>query len=292
MKYLQKHVMTSLINITIYSAVASGRVRTSRDAVPNDRELLKLCHGNTGDKSIDGLNRAQFDALRAYRDGWKWSPFMPKLEGSATTPTTSRYRVPMPVQAATWDEPIWIARIVYTSTELEMLSAEFIVGFEHPRGTTFYSNEVFWRIMLVAGLDPAEWFTKHQSNDFGGVPYKKPAVFAFQSKGLRRCGAPLRDCGTLRTTTSRKPTSADCTSRRRSCSMAVTRKHACRAETSSLKSRSSITMWRRMPTKRVMLPSSTAWIRWHSRRSGRCLRRLTVSNSCHGDAGSLVHTDG
>ena len=46
-------------------------------------------------------------------------------------------------------------------------------------------------------LDPAEWFMKHQSNDFGGVPYKKPAVFAFKSKGLRRHGAPLRDCGTL-----------------------------------------------------------------------------------------------
>ena len=196
-KHLQKHVKTSLIKITIYSAVASGRVRTSRDAVPSDRELLKLCHGNTGDTSIGGLSRAQFDVLRAYRDGWEWSPFMPKLEGSATTPTTSRYRVPMPVQAATWDEPMWIARIVYTSTELEMLSAEFIVGFEHPRGTTFYSDEVFWRIMSVAGLDPAEWFMKHQSNDFGGVPYKKPAVFAFKSKGLRRHGAPLRDCGTL-----------------------------------------------------------------------------------------------
>ena len=84
-----------------------------------------------------------------------------------------------------------------TSTELDMLSAEFVVGFEHPRGTTFYADEVFWRIMSVAGLDPAEWFMKHQSNDFGGVPYKKSAVFAFKSKGLRKHGAPLRDCGTL-----------------------------------------------------------------------------------------------
>ena len=156
MKHLQKHVRTSLIKITIYSVVASGRARTSRDAVPSGRELLKLCHGNTGDTSIGGLSQAQFDVLRAYRDGWEWSPFMPKLEGSAMAQTTSRYRVPMPVQAATWDEPMWIARIVYTSTELGMLSVEFIVGFEHPRGTTFFSDEVFWRIMSVAGLDPAE----------------------------------------------------------------------------------------------------------------------------------------
>ena len=83
-KHLQKHVKTSLIKITIYSAIASGRVRTSRDAVPNDKELLKLCHGNTGSTSIGGLSRAQFDVLRAYRDGWEWSPFMPRLEGTAT----------------------------------------------------------------------------------------------------------------------------------------------------------------------------------------------------------------
>ena len=162
-KHLQKHVRTSLIKITIYSAVASGCVRTSRGAVPSDRELPKLCHGNTGDTSIGGLSRAQFDVLRAYRDGWEWSPFMPELEGSATTLTTSRYRVPMPVKAVTWDEPMWIARVVYTSTELEMLSAEFIVGFEHPRGTTFFHDEVFWRLMTLAGLDPAEWFMKHGS---------------------------------------------------------------------------------------------------------------------------------
>ena len=90
-----------------------------------------------------------------------------------------------------------ITRIVYTSTEKEMLSAEFVVVFEHPRGTTFYPDEVFWRIMTVAGLDSAEWIMKNQSNDFGGVPYKKSAVFAFKSKGLARHGAPLRDCGTL-----------------------------------------------------------------------------------------------
>ena len=196
-KRLQKHVKTSLIKITIYSAIASGRVRTSRDAVPSDKELLKLCHGNTGSTSIGGLSRAQFDVLRAYRDGWEWSPFMPRLEGTATTPTNSRYRVPMPVQATTRDEPMWIVRIVYTSTEKEMLSAEFVVVFEHPRGTTFYSDEVFWRIMAIVGLDPAEWIMKNQSNDFGGVPYKKSAVFAFKSKGLARHGAPLRDCGTL-----------------------------------------------------------------------------------------------
>ena len=91
-EHLQKHVKTPMIKITIYSAIASGRVRTSRDAVPSDRELLKLCHGITGDATIGGLSCAQFDVLRAYRDGWEWSPFMPKLEGSETTPTTSRYR--------------------------------------------------------------------------------------------------------------------------------------------------------------------------------------------------------
>ena len=196
-KHLQKHVKTPRIKIAIYSAIASGRVRTSRDAVPSDKELLKLCHGNTGDADVGGLSRAQFDVLRAYRIGWEWSRFMPKLEGSETTPMTSRYRVPKPVGATTWDEPMWIVRIVYTGTELDMLSAEFVVGFEHPRGSNFYSDEVFWRIMILAGLDPDEWFMKHRSNDFGGVMYKKSAVFAFKSKGLRRHGAPLRDCGTL-----------------------------------------------------------------------------------------------
>ena len=38
---------------------------------------------------------------------------------------------------------------------------------------------------------------KHQSNDFGGVMYKKSAVFAFKSKRLRLYGVLLRDCGTL-----------------------------------------------------------------------------------------------
>ena len=92
---------------------------------------------------------------------------------------------------------MWIVRIVYTGTELDMLSAEFVVGFNHPHGRNFYSDEVFWRIMILAGLDPGEYFMKNQSNDFGGVMYKKSAVFAFKSKGLRRHGAPLRDYGTL-----------------------------------------------------------------------------------------------
>ena len=122
---------------------------------------------------------------------------MPKREGSDKTPTTPRYRVPMTVSVKTWDEPMWIVRVVYTVTEGEMASASITVGFEHPRGTTFYSDEVFWRIMLLAGLDPDEWFMKHQPNDFGDVMYKKPAVFAFKSERLRLYGAPLRDCGTL-----------------------------------------------------------------------------------------------
>ena len=66
-----------------------------------------------------------------------------------------------------------------------MVTVEFIVGFEHPRGTTLYYDEVLWRIMVLAGLDPDEWIMKNQSNDFGGVMYKKSAEFALRSKGLQ-----------------------------------------------------------------------------------------------------------
>ena len=51
--------------------------------------------------------------------------------------------------------------------------------------------------MRAARLDPSELFMKHQSNDFGGTPYKKTAVFAFRSERVRANGAPLRDCGSL-----------------------------------------------------------------------------------------------
>ena len=68
-KHLQKHVPTPQIKIVIYSAIASGRVRTSRDAVPEDKALLKLCHGNAGAVDERGLSRAQFGVLRAYRGG-------------------------------------------------------------------------------------------------------------------------------------------------------------------------------------------------------------------------------
>jgi hypothetical protein len=44
---------------------------------------------------IGGLSRAQVGVLRAYRGGWNWSPYMPKCEGSSTTPRAFRYRVPM-----------------------------------------------------------------------------------------------------------------------------------------------------------------------------------------------------
>ena len=157
-KYLQKHVSTPQLKIVIYSAITSGRVRTSRDAVPDDKVLLKLCHGDAGVANKGGLSLAQFDVLRAYRDGWEWSPFMPTPEGSDKTPTMSRYRVPMAVPVTKWDEPMWIVRVAYTVTEGGMVSARITVGFEHPRGTSFYEEEVFWRIMQAAGLDPAEWF--------------------------------------------------------------------------------------------------------------------------------------
>ena len=41
-KHPQKHVKTPRIKIVIHSAIVSGRVRTSRDAVPDDKILLKL----------------------------------------------------------------------------------------------------------------------------------------------------------------------------------------------------------------------------------------------------------
>ena len=135
-------------------------MRTSRDAVPDDKALLrKLCHDQAGLAGAGGLSRAQADVLRAYRDEWEWSsPYMPRPEGSDTTPTTPRYRVPPTAPVATWDEPMWIVRIVYTASEGDMISAIITIGFEHPRRSCFYEEEIFWRIMRAAGLDPAEWF--------------------------------------------------------------------------------------------------------------------------------------
>ena len=85
---------------------------------------------DTGDADVGGLSRAQFDVLRAYRGGWEWSPFMPKPEGSDTTPTISRCRVPKPVSVTAWDEPMWIVRVVYTPTEAEMISASVMLAEE------------------------------------------------------------------------------------------------------------------------------------------------------------------
>ena len=95
-------------------------MRTSRDAVPGDKALPKLCHGHAGRAGAEGLSRAQFDVLRAYCDGWEWSPYLPRPEGSDTTPTTSRYRVPMVAPVTKWDEPMWVVRVVYTASEGEM----------------------------------------------------------------------------------------------------------------------------------------------------------------------------
>ena len=154
--------------------------------MPDDKVLSKLYHGSAGVAREGGLSQAQFGVLRACSDGWEWSPYMPKPEGSDKTPTTSRYRVPMAVPVTQWDEPMWIVRVVYTATEGEMSSVRTTVGFKHPRGSSFYEEEVFWRIMRAAGLDPAElWFMKHQPNDFGGTMHKKSAVFAFKSKRMR-----------------------------------------------------------------------------------------------------------
>ena len=74
-KYLQKHVPPPQLEIVIYTAIASGRVRTSRDAVPADKALSKLWHGQAGLAGAGGLSRAQFDVLHAYHNGWEWSPY-------------------------------------------------------------------------------------------------------------------------------------------------------------------------------------------------------------------------
>ena len=100
-KYLQKHVPTPQLKTVIYTAIASGRVHTSRDAVPDDKALHKPFHGQAGLAGAGGLSRVQADMLHAYRDGWEWPPYMPRPEGSDTTPTTPRYRVPLTTPVAT-----------------------------------------------------------------------------------------------------------------------------------------------------------------------------------------------
>ena len=155
-------------------------MRTSRGAVPGDKALRKLCHGHAGLAGAGGLSRAQFDALRAYRDGWEWSPYMPRLEGFVTMPTTSRYCVLMAAPVTKWDEPMWIVRVVYTAPEGGMANERITIGCEHPRGSCFYEEKVFWRIMRAAGLDTSEWFMTHQPNDFGGTPHKKNGGVCFQ----------------------------------------------------------------------------------------------------------------
>ena len=84
-----------------------------------------LCHGQAGLAGVGGLSRAQFGVLRTYRDGWEWSPYMPKPERSDTTPSTPRYRVPLTTPVATWDAPMWVVRVVYTAAESDMASAGY-----------------------------------------------------------------------------------------------------------------------------------------------------------------------
>ena len=60
-----------------------------------------------------------------YRDGWEWSPYMPKPERSDTAPSTSRYRVPLTTPVATWDAPMWVVRVVHTAAEGDMASAGY-----------------------------------------------------------------------------------------------------------------------------------------------------------------------
>jgi hypothetical protein len=43
-----------------------------------------------------------------------------------------------------------------TASEGDMASELITIGFEHPLGSCFYEEEVFWRIMRAAGLDPSE----------------------------------------------------------------------------------------------------------------------------------------
>ena len=82
----------------------------------------------------------QTDVLRAYRDGWEWSPYMPRPEGSDTTPTTSHYRVPLAAPVTEWDEPMWIVRVVYTASEGGMARERITIGFGHP-----------WKLFLRRG---------------------------------------------------------------------------------------------------------------------------------------------
>ena len=60
-KYLQKHVPTPQLKIVIYTAIASGRVRTSRDAVPDDKALQQALPRSGGTR---GRRRPQPSAGR------------------------------------------------------------------------------------------------------------------------------------------------------------------------------------------------------------------------------------
>jgi hypothetical protein len=55
-KYLQKHVPTPQLKIVIYSAIASGRVRTSRDTVPGDKASTSSDTVRRDSRSQGGLN--------------------------------------------------------------------------------------------------------------------------------------------------------------------------------------------------------------------------------------------
>ena len=90
--------------------------------MPDGKVLSKLYHGSAGVAREGGLSQAQFGVLRACSDGWEWSHYMPKPEGSDKTPTTSRYRVPMVVRVTDWDELMWIVRVDYMVTEGGMVS--------------------------------------------------------------------------------------------------------------------------------------------------------------------------
>ena len=50
--------------------------------------------------------------------------------------------VPMVTPVATWDGPMWIVRVVYTATEVDMISTAITVGFEHPAAAAFTKMRV------------------------------------------------------------------------------------------------------------------------------------------------------
>ena len=89
-------------------------------------------------------------------------------------------------------------------------------------------------------------------------------MFAFKPEGLCRHGSPLRDCGTLHDD---EQEVGECGLYFPPVKLFSGRHHKTCMSSKHLKSKKPEQyhyVWRRMLTKRVILPSSNAWTRWHS----------------------------